>query len=188
MPDSTNPEHPIDPAQALAPGRIPLIAVLDDVRSLHNVGALFRTADAFGLEALWLVGITGRPPHRDIRKTALGAAQSVPWRGFENREAALACASREARQVWALEQHKRSQHLERFAAGLQAVPMPKACLWLGHEVRGVDALVLNAADAVLEIPQFGMKQSLNVSVAAGVALYRLGQAMREAMPEAKGQD
>ncbi len=164
--------------------RIPLIAVLDDVRSLHNVGALFRTADAFGLEGLWLVGITGRPPHRDIRKTALGAERSVPWTGFARREEALECASREARALWALEQAPNSVDLEAFTRSLEQPhrnhPRHGACLWLGHEVHGVDQAVLHAADAVLEIPQFGMKHSLNVSVAAGVALYRLAQALRNA--------
>lgn len=171
-------DRPAARSAADAVQRIPLIAVLDDVRSLHNVGSVFRTADAFGLEALWLVGITGRPPHRDIRKTALGAEGSVPWKGFERREDALRCASREARTIWALEQNGQSQPLGPFAAALKDERPPKACLWLGHEVRGVEPLVLQAADAILEIPQFGMKQSLNVSVAAGVALYQLGQAMR----------
>jgi 23S rRNA (guanosine2251-2'-O)-methyltransferase len=169
-----NSPHPVEEPRSALPGErytpaVPLTVVLDDVRSLHNVGSVFRSADAFGLAAVWLVGITGRPPHRDIRKTALGADGWVPWRGFADRAEALAAARQEGLAVWALEQAPGSVALDAFRPSAEG----PAALWLGHEVRGVDAAVLDAADAVLEIPQYGRKASLNVSVAAGVAMARL---------------
>jgi 23S rRNA (guanosine2251-2'-O)-methyltransferase len=153
---------------------IPLIAVLDDVRSLHNVGAVFRTADALGLEAVWLCGITGRPPHRDLRKTALGAEESVSWRYFPSRSEALHALQERGALSLVLEQHQDSRPLQDF------IPAPQQAygLWVGHEVYGVNNLVVESAAAVLEIPQFGAKRSLNVSVAAGVALWELSLKMR----------
>jgi tRNA G18 (ribose-2'-O)-methylase SpoU len=154
---------------------IPLIVLLDDVRSLHNVGAVFRTADAFGLEAVWLCGITGRPPHRDLRKTALGAEESVAWRYFTGRsQAAVALAERGALPL-VLEQAVGSIAVDAFAP----TPGQAYGLWIGHEVYGVNSALLEEAHAVLEIPQFGTKRSLNVSVAAGVALWALSHRMRQ---------
>jgi 23S rRNA (guanosine2251-2'-O)-methyltransferase len=164
----------VDNSMLMESLQIPLIAVLDDVRSLHNVGAVFRTADAMGLEAVWLCGITGRPPHRDLRKTALGAEDTVPWRYFGSRSDALDALRERGALSLVLEQHPLSQPLEDF------VPVPRQAygLWLGHEVYGVNELLLKSAAAVLEIPQYGAKRSLNVSVAAGIALWEISRRMR----------
>jgi tRNA G18 (ribose-2'-O)-methylase SpoU len=153
---------------------IPLIVLLDDVRSLHNVGAVFRTADAFGIEAVWLCGITGRPPHRDLRKTALGAEDSVEWRYFPSRSEASAALRERGALSLVLEQAPGSMLLDAFT------PLPGQAygLWIGHEVYGVNSALLEAAEAVLEIPQFGAKRSLNVSVAAGVSMWALANKIR----------
>ena len=154
---------------------VPLIILLDDVRSLHNVGSVFRTADAFGLEAVWLCGITGRPPHRDLRKTALGAEESVPWRYFHGRREAVAALSERGASMLALEQSDQSIALEDF----EPEPGKAYGLWIGHEVYGVNSELIEQADTVLEITQFGAKRSLNVSVAAGVSMWVLTQKMRK---------
>ncbi len=154
---------------------LPLIILLDDVRSLHNVGAVFRSADAFGIEAVWLCGITGRPPHRDLHKTALGAEDSVPWRYFDSRSKALAELRERGALSLVLEQSPESIPIE----GYRPKSGQTLGLWLGHEVYGVNTELIRDADSVLEIPQFGQKHSLNVSVAAGIAMYQLSMSMRK---------
>lgn len=153
---------------------VPLIIILDDVRSLHNVGAVFRTADAFGIESVWLCGITGRPPHRDLRKTALGAEETVPWRYFGSRREASEALKERGAQSLVLEQATGSIPLEDFKPS----PAQAYGLWIGHEVYGVNSALVQQADAILEIPQYGSKGSLNVSVAAGVSLWVISQRMR----------
>lgn len=147
--------------------KTPLTVVLDNVRSMHNVGAVLRTADAFRLQKVLLCGITPRPPHPDIHKTALGAEDSVTW---EYRESALD-AVRELREngyrVLAIEQAAGSTPLNRLSANAGG----RYAIVLGHEVRGVDQQVVDACDGCLEIPQFGTKHSLNVSVAAGMVIW-----------------
>ena len=145
----------------------PVVLVLDNVRSLHNVGAVFRTADAFALEKIYLCGVTGRPPHRDITKTALGSTESVAWEHVPTTLAAAETLKQAGYQLVAVEQTTSSVLLPQFwpAAG-----RPLA-LVLGNEVLGVEDEVLARCDAAVEIPQLGTKHSLNVSVAAGVVLW-----------------
>jgi tRNA G18 (ribose-2'-O)-methylase SpoU len=149
--------------------KTPLVGVLDNIRSRNNVGALFRTADAFALEALYVCGITPRPPHRDIRKTALGAEETVAWEEWPAITQALHHLKEQGYAVFALEHTDTSQNIEQY----QPPPGGKVALILGHEVTGVQEEALALCDGALEIPQFGTKHSLNVSVAAGVAFYIL---------------
>ena len=158
-----------------APRRTVLL-MLDDIRSMHNVGAMFRTADAFGIEKLLLCGYTPAPPHRDIRKTALGAEDTVPWAHFPDPAEAIAWCRTSYPDclVMALEQtHGSTAVADAGTTGLMPV-----VLVAGNEVSGVSDAVLALADCCLEIPQWGTKHSLNVSVAAGVALYELTRAGR----------
>ena len=149
--------------------KIPVAVLLDDVRSMHNVGAVFRTADAFRLERIVLGGITPRPPHRDITKTAIGAELTVPWLGTEDALDTCREYRRAGYRLLALEQTESSCILSDF----QALPAEKYLLILGHEIHGVRQEILDLVDVCLEIPQFGTKHSLNVSVAAGIALHHL---------------
>jgi tRNA G18 (ribose-2'-O)-methylase SpoU len=153
----------------------PVVLVLDNVRSLHNVGAVFRTADAFALEKIWLCGITGRPPQREITKTALGSEESVSWEYAATTVEAIMALKQEGYAVTAVEQTTGSISLVQF----RPTPGQPLALVMGNEVFGVDDEVLALCDAAVEIPQFGTKHSLNVSVAAGVVLWdvlnKLGQ-------------
>ncbi|WP_092767681.1 RNA methyltransferase [Hymenobacter actinosclerus] len=153
--------------------KFPLTLVLDNVRSLHNVGAAFRTADAFAVEKIWLCGITGRPPHRDITKTALGSTESVVWEYAPTTLEALLQLKAAGYVLVAVEQTTESILLADF---IIAADQPYA-LVMGNEVFGVDDEVLALCDAAVEIPQFGTKHSLNVSVAAGVVLWEFIGAM-----------
>lgn len=151
--------------------KLPLMVVLDNVRSMHNVGSVFRTADAFLLNGIYLCGYTPQPPHRDIQKTALGATETVAWTYAQD----IADAIRELKElgykIWAVEQTVDSIPLQDFNPGAQ----DKIALILGNEVEGVGEQVLALCDGVLEIPQFGTKHSLNVSVAAGIVLWEVGK-------------
>ena len=147
----------------------PLILVLDNVRSTHNVGSIFRTADAFRVQEILLCGITATPPHKDIRKTALGATESVQWQYCENTIDAIQNLQSKGVVVLAVEQAEGSTSLSDFA------PLPETtyALVFGHEVKGVSQEVVSAADTVLEIPQEGTKHSLNVSVSVGMVVWQL---------------
>ena len=147
----------------------PIVLVLDNVRSLNNVGSAFRTADAFGVEKIYLCGITGRPPHRDIQKTALGATESVEWEYCLNTRVAMDKLKAEGYRICGLEQVDRSVMLNKFTPEKGK----KYALVFGNEVFGVEEEVLNACDAVLEIPQLGTKHSLNISVSLGIAVWDL---------------
>lgn len=147
----------------------PIWLILDNIRSLQNVGACFRTADAFGIEGLALCGFTGRPPHREIHRSALGAEETVAWRGFSTTEEAILALESEGFAPVALEQTTERTMLEHLDRGAY----PKIALVLGNEVDGVSEEALALCKASVEIPQEGTKHSLNVSVAAGVALYAL---------------
>lgn len=148
--------------------KLPLVVVLDNVRSLHNVGAVFRTADAFRLEGLCLCGITAVPPHPELHKTALGAEDCVEWRYYPTTLEAVQVLHDAGFMVLSLEQAEGSTRLERLALE----PGRHYAIVVGHEVHGVSQDVVDASDGCLEIPQFGTKHSLNVSVAAGIAIWQ----------------
>ena len=145
----------------------PVVLVLDNVRSLHNVGAVFRTADAFALEKIYLCGVTGRPPHREITKTALGSTESVAWEYAPTTLEAAQALQAAGYQLVAVEQTTASVPLPQF----RPVPGRPLALVLGNEVLGVDDEVLALCEVAVEIPQLGTKHSLNVGVAAGVVLW-----------------
>lgn len=153
----------------------PIVLVLDNVRSLNNVGSSFRTGDAFRVEKIYLCGITGTPPHRDIQKTALGATESVDWEYCLNTMIAIEKLKGEGYQICALEQVDRSVKLNDFIPELEK----KYALVFGNEVFGVEEEVLNACDVVLEIPQLGTKHSLNISVSLGIAVWDLMVKMKQ---------
>ncbi|MBC2838885.1 RNA methyltransferase [Robiginitalea sp. SC105] len=146
--------------------KTPAVLILDNVRSLHNVGSVFRTADAFRIEKIWLCGITARPPHKDIRKTALGATESVSWDYAADTLTAIAQVEK-THQCWALEQAEGAVALQDF----RPEPGASYAFVLGHEVKGVSQAVIDRCRGVIEIPQLGTKHSLNISVAAGVLLW-----------------
>jgi len=154
--------------------KIPITLVLDNIRSMHNVGSAFRTADAFAIEAIVLCGITARPPHREIHKTALRATESVAWRYEKEVTEACQYLKSEGYQLWAVEQADESTLLEQFAVEAGA----KYALVFGNEVFGVSDEVVAMADGCIEIPQFGTKHSLNVSVSTGVVLWELMRQLR----------
>ncbi len=149
--------------------KLPISVILDDVRSMNNVGAVFRTSDAFRLTEVYLCGITATPPHPDIHKTALGAEDSVSWQYFDTAVEAVIWLKQKGCRVYALEQAHGSTSLEQF------VPQAEQAyaLVLGNEVKGVKQEVVNLCDGCIEIPQFGTKHSLNVSVAAGIAIWQM---------------
>ena len=149
----------------------PIVVVLDHVRSLYNVGSVFRSSDAFRIEGVFLCGITARPPHPEIHKTALGAEESVPWKYFEKTEDAVSLLKEEGYTVLAVEQCEGSTMLQNF----QRQPDRKYAIVLGNEVKGVQQQIVDSCDGCLEIPQFGTKHSLNVSVAAGIVLWHLSR-------------
>lgn len=155
--------------EAMQAGKQPIILILDDVRSMHNVGSVFRTADAFGIAAIYLSGYTPRPPHRDIHKTALGAEDTVAWQGFDNIRQAIHAASAGGYMLVAVEQCHGSAPLPAF----RPAPGQKLALVFGNEVLGVSDEALAAAAHCLEIPQSGAKHSLNISVSVGVVLWEL---------------
>ncbi|MBI2552230.1 RNA methyltransferase [Candidatus Uhrbacteria bacterium] len=141
--------------------------VADRIRSLHNVGSLFRSADAFGVAKVYLCGYTGTPPRKEIAKVALGAEQTVPWEKRGQTWKVVEELQAQGVQVVALEQTKKSQSIKKFK------PRFPVAIVVGNEVNGVSRGVLERADAIVHIPMLGKKESLNVSVAAGVALYAL---------------
>jgi len=149
--------------------KTPVIAVLDNIRSMHNVGSVFRTADAFLIEAIVLCGYTPQPPHRDINKTALGATESVDWMYFSKTVEAVEELKSKGYKVYAIEQTEGSVSLEKFSVDQHQ----KIAVVFGNEVEGVNDEVLKLVDGSIEIPQLGMKHSLNISVAAGIVLWEL---------------
>ena len=154
--------------------KMPLILVLDNVRSMHNVGAIFRTADAFLIEKIVLCGITPQPPHREIHKAALGATESVDWVYFEKIEEALQYLKNQKYQVVGIEQTTDSQMITEFDVN----QLSRYALVLGNEVEGVSDEALPYCDAFLEIPQLGTKHSLNVSVCGGIVMWEFFNRLR----------
>jgi tRNA G18 (ribose-2'-O)-methylase SpoU len=147
----------------------PLIVVLDNIRSMHNVGSVFRTADAFLIKAIYLCGYTPRPPHRDIQKTALGATETVEWKYFPSTKEAVDMLKEDGFAVYAIEQTEGSISLKQAGT----LDVSKMAVIFGNEVEGVSNEVLPSCDGSIEIPQWGMKHSLNISVAAGIVLWEL---------------
>jgi 23S rRNA (guanosine2251-2'-O)-methyltransferase len=158
--------------------KIPLIVILDQVRSLNNIGSVFRTSDAFRVESIYLCGITATPPHAEIHKTALGAEFSVEWRYFENTVDAVKQLQSENVKVFAIEQVEKSVMLQDFEVE-QGI---RYAIIFGNEVKGVDQKVVDQCDGCIEIPQFGTKHSLNVSVTAGIVVWDLFQKLSQNLP------
>jgi len=152
----------------------PIVVVLDNLRSMHNVGSAFRTADAFLCEKIVLCGITAQPPHREIHKTALGATDSVFWEFYENTLEAIESLKKEGYIIASIEQADQSVSLENF----EFQSDEKIALVFGNEVKGVQEEVVQNSDVVIEIPQFGTKHSLNVSVSIGVVIWDLINKMK----------
>lgn len=159
--------------------KTPLIIVLDNIRSLNNIGSVFRTADAFLVEKIYLCGITAQPPHKDIHKTALGATETVDWEYQENTLELVEKLKRENITILSIEQAENAVMLDEFTPSEHQ----KYAVIFGNEVKGVDQKVVNASDVVIEIPQYGTKHSLNISVSAGVVVWDLFSKMRSITPD-----
>ncbi|HTD94247.1 MAG TPA: RNA methyltransferase [Chitinophagaceae bacterium] len=154
--------------------KIPIIVILENIRSAYNVGSVFRTADAFLVEAIYIVGYSAKPPHKEIKKTALGAEETIAWKHFASTAEAIAEVRSMGYTVYAVEQVEKSISLEKFRAD-----GPIAVIF-GNEVTGVDQATIHLSDGCIEIPQLGMKHSLNIATAAGVVLWEM---VRQALPE-----
>lgn len=154
-----------------ATSKTPIIVVLDNIRSLNNIGSVFRTADSFVLEAIYLCGITAQPPHREIQKTALGATESVNWEYFATTEEAVSKLKLNEYKVASIEQTENSVMLNDYTIEKNE----KLAVVLGNEVKGVEQSVIDISDVVIEIPQHGTKHSLNISVSAGIVIWDLFQ-------------
>ena len=148
--------------------KLPVIVVLDNIRSQHNIGSIFRTSDAFRVSGLYLCGITATPPNREINKSALGATESVKWQYFSDTVSAIETLKSEGYTIIAIEQAVGSTELEKYIPDAAA----KIALVFGNEVTGVSDDVMERVDACIEIPQFGTKHSFNVSVTAAIVLYQ----------------
>lgn len=147
--------------------KIPLVVILDNIRSLNNIGSVFRTSDAFLVEAIYLCGITATPPNVEIHKTALGAEDSVQWKYFEKTEDAVTDLQKNSYTVFAIEQVENSIKLD----ALRVDSSKKYAIVMGNEVKGVQQSVVNMCDNSIEIPQYGTKHSLNVSVTTGIVIW-----------------
>lgn len=156
-------------AEFKAGAKLPLVVVLDNVRSMHNIGSIFRTADGFAVEKICLCGITAQPPHREIEKTALGATQSINWEYYATPLQAIEQLRANGYRIIAVEQAENSMMLQDFAV----IEGEKYALIFGNEVNGVSDEVMNVIDGCIEIPQFGTKHSFNIVVSAGIVLWDL---------------
>jgi tRNA G18 (ribose-2'-O)-methylase SpoU len=154
--------------------KIPVVVVLDNVRSLNNIGSVFRTADAFLVERILLCGITATPPHKDIHKTALGATDSVDWKYYTETGKAIEELKEENFYIMAVEQTAESISLNNFRVKRDV----KYAFIFGHEIRGVSQDIVDLSDASLDIPQFGTKHSLNISVCAGMVIWEVFRQLR----------
>lgn len=160
--------------QFKAAEKLPLVVVLDNIRSLHNIGSVFRTADAFLLERIVLCGITACPPHPEMHKTALGAEFTVDWSYVNSTLEAVNNLRNEGYTVFSIEQAERSTMLDK----LQLEPGKRYAIVMGNEVKGVQQEVIDASDGCIEIPQYGTKHSLNVSVTAGIVIWDISNKLR----------
>jgi 23S rRNA (guanosine2251-2'-O)-methyltransferase len=157
--------------------KLQVAVVLDNIRSQHNIGSVFRTADAFRIERILLCGITATPPNREMQKTALGATDTVSWEYFENTLQAVEYLRKAGYTILAIEQVEGSLPLENF----EPREFSRIALVFGNEVHGVDDQIVQLADGCIEIPQFGTKHSLNISVTAGIVLWHVFQHLRESI-------
>ncbi len=160
----------------------PFVIVLDNIRSQSNVGSVFRTADAFLTEGIYLCGITARPPHREIQKTAIGATESVSWKYFKETSSAITELKSEGYKIVGIEQAEGSVSLSDFVVKQDT----KYALVFGHEVNGVDQAIINECDYVVEIPQFGTKHSFNIAVSAGIVLWELNKPHPKSLSKERG--
>ena len=149
--------------------KTPIIVVLENIRSAYNVGSVFRTADAFLVEAIYIIGYSAKPPHKEIKKTALGAEETVNWRHFSTTAEAISQLREDGFTIYAIEQAEGSRALQAITPALDE----KIAVVLGNEVTGVEQSTIHLCDACVEIPQLGMKHSLNIATAAGVVLWEL---------------
>jgi tRNA G18 (ribose-2'-O)-methylase SpoU len=154
--------------------KIPLVVVLDNIRSCNNIGSVFRTSDALLIEKIYLCGITATPPNNEIRKTALDAEKSVEWEYFEHTEDAVRSLQQQDYRVYAIEQVENSILLP----GYQPGGNEKIALVFGNEVKGVKQSVVNMCDGAIEIPQYGIKHAFNISVSAGIVLWDIFQKLK----------
>ena len=157
----------VDVATFKSTTKTPIVIVLDNIRSMNNIGSVFRSADAFAVEDVYLCGITAQPPHREIEKTALGATESVQWKYFESTHLAIQDLKQNNYLIGSIEQVQNSVSLAKLVVDTQA----KYALVFGNEVMGVDQEVINQSNMCIEIPQFGTKHSFNISVTAGIVLW-----------------
>ncbi len=148
--------------------KTPIVVILDNIRSLNNIGSFFRTSDAFNIEAIYLCGITATPPHREIQKTALGATEAVDWYYNENTLEVVDVLKSKNYKVYAIEQAEDTILLDQFEYNAEPI-----AIIFGNEVKGVEQKVIDACDGCIEIPQFGTKHSLNVSISYGVVAWHL---------------
>ncbi len=154
--------------------KIPLVVVLDDIRSLNNIGSVFRTSDAFLVQKIHLCGISAVPPHREIQKTALGATESVDWEYYQTIQDSIADLKDQNFKIFAIEQADESISLE----DLKIAKNDKIAIILGNEIKGVNESIINNINGCIELPQFGTKHSLNISVCAGIVIYQLFQKLK----------
>lgn len=162
--------------EARQASKTPLILILDNIRSLNNIGSVFRSSDAFLIQKIYLCGITAQPPHKDIHKTALGSTDSVAWEYVENTLELVGKLKQDGVEVWSIEQAEKSIFLNDFQPKKNQVH----AFVLGNEIKGVDQEVVNASQGVIEIPQEGAKHSLNIAVTAGVVAWDYFQKINQA--------
>ena len=155
--------------------KIPVVVILDDIRSLNNIGSFFRTADAFNVEKIMLCGITAQPPHKDIHKTALGSTETVAWEYIENIYLLAEKLKKEGYTICSIEQTQKTVLLQ----DLTISKGEKYALFFGNEVNGVKQEVVDLSCKIIEIPQYGTKHSLNVSVCAGIVLWEMSKALQK---------
>jgi 23S rRNA (guanosine2251-2'-O)-methyltransferase len=157
-----------------AVAKTPVVLVLDNIRSLSNIGSMFRTADAFACEAIYLCGVSGIPPNKEIEKTALGATETVSWQYFKTTEEAINTLKANDYSIFAVEQAENKIWLQ----DIKTEANKKYALVLGNEVYGVEQSIVDACDGVIEIPQSGTKHSLNVAVSAGIVVWKFYEALK----------
>ena len=155
--------------------KTPIIVILDNIRSLNNIGSVFRTADAFLIQKIYLCGITAQPPHKDIQKTALGATDTVAWEYAEDTLSVIKSLQKDGILVYSIEQAEGATMLDEFQPEKNKI----SAVVFGNEVKGVQQEVVSASDGVIEIPQLGSKHSLNISVSTGVVLWDLFSKMKD---------